>query len=244
MNLKENKIFALATIFILCIGGYATSAAAATATHSVERGESLWSISQEYNLSIEELKELNQLNSDIIFPEQALKVEKEGISYLIKEGDSLYSIALTHNVEVDKLMQWNNLTSELIFAGDTLVLKEPTVLATKQTVSDSSLTTNTNTSTNGESFTMVATAYTAYCEGCIGITKNGTDIRANPHLKVIAVDPTVIPIGTKVWVEGYGEAIAADTGGAIKGNRIDVFIPNETDAHNWGIKSVKVKVLN
>ena len=63
---------------------------------------------------------------------------------------------------------------------------------------------------------MRATAYTAYCEGCSGVTANGTDIRSNPNLKVIAVDPRVIPLGTRVWVEGYGEAIAADTGGAIK----------------------------
>ena len=63
---------------------------------------------------------------------------------------------------------------------------------------------------------MRATAYTAYCEGCSGITANGTDIRSNPNLKVIAVDPRVIPLGTKVWVEGYGEAIVADTGELLK----------------------------
>ena len=69
---------------------------------------------------------------------------------------------------------------------------------------------------SGKTLTMRATAYTAYCEGCSGITANGTDIRSNPNLKVIAVDPRVIPLGTKVWVEGYGEAIAADTGELLK----------------------------
>ena len=43
-------------------------------------------------------------------------------------------------------------------------------------------------------------------------------------MKLIAVDPSVIPLGSRVWVEGYGEAIAADTGGAIKGHKIDVLM--------------------
>ncbi len=43
-------------------------------------------------------------------------------------------------------------------------------------------------------------------------------------MKLIAVDPNVIPLGSKVWVEGYGYAIAGDTGGAIKGNKIDILV--------------------
>ncbi|WHT49877.1 3D domain-containing protein [Sporosarcina thermotolerans] len=53
-----------------------------------------------------------------------------------------------------------------------------------------------------------------------------------------------MPLGTKVWVEGYGEAIAGDTGGAIKGHRIDVFIPSYDSAMEWGVKKVKIIVLN
>lgn len=91
---------------------------------------------------------------------------------------------------------------------------------------------------------VTATAYTAYCEGCSGTTAYGIDLRANPNRKVIAVDPRVIPLGTKVWVEGYGEAIAGDTGGAIKGHKIDVFIPSYDRAMQWGVKKVKMRVLN
>jgi 3D (Asp-Asp-Asp) domain-containing protein len=70
------------------------------------------------------------------------------------------------------------------------------------------------------------------------------DLKANPNQKVIAVDPSVIPLGSKVYVEGYGEAVAADTGGAIKGSRIDVFVPSESDAQQFGRKSVKITVMN
>ena len=91
--------------------------------------------------------------------------------------------------------------------------------------------------------TVKATAYTADCEGGTGVTYTGIDLKANPNQKVIAVDPSVIPLGTKVYVEGYGHAVAGDIGGAIKGNKIDVFIPSQSEAEDWGIKTVDVKIL-
>lgn len=96
----------------------------------------------------------------------------------------------------------------------------------------------------GKVFTMSASAYTASCNGCSGYTSTGINLNANPNKKVIAVDPSVIPLGSKVWVEGYGEAIAADTGGHIVGNRIDVHVPSKQAAYNWGRKTVTVKVIN
>jgi 3D (Asp-Asp-Asp) domain-containing protein len=97
---------------------------------------------------------------------------------------------------------------------------------------------------NNKEITVKATAYTASCEGCSGITATGVNIKDNPDEKVIAVDPDVIPLGSKVYVEGVGEATAADTGGAIKGNRIDVFIPSEEAALKFGVKHLKVTILN
>ncbi|MFS0750939.1 3D domain-containing protein [Oceanobacillus sp. 1P07AA] len=94
-----------------------------------------------------------------------------------------------------------------------------------------------------KTFTVTATAYTADCEGCSGKTSyNGIDLKKNPDMKVIAVDPEVIPLGSIVEVEGYGVAIAADTGSAIKGKKIDVFISDKNAARSWGVKSVKVTV--
>ncbi|WP_375200504.1 LysM peptidoglycan-binding domain-containing protein [Lysinibacillus sp. RS11] len=98
--------------------------------------------------------------------------------------------------------------------------------------------------TAAKEITVEASAYTASCEGCSGITATGINLKTNPNAKVISVDPTVIPLGSKVYVEGYGEAIAGDTGGAIKGNRIDVFFPSQQDAINFGVKKLKVTILN
>lgn len=95
----------------------------------------------------------------------------------------------------------------------------------------------------GTEFYVNTTAYTAYCNGCSGVTATGFDLRANPNAKIIAVDPRVIPLGTKVYVEGYGYAVASDTGGAIKGHKIDVFFPSKAEAFRWGVRKVKIKIL-
>ena len=100
-----------------------------------------------------------------------------------------------------------------------------------------------NGNEKGKTIVVTATAYTAYCKGCSGVTATGIDLRKNAHLKVIAVDPNVIPLGSKVYVEGYGYAIAGDTGGAIKGSKIDLFMPNYSDAIDFGRKKVQVKIL-
>ncbi|MGM9943421.1 MAG: 3D domain-containing protein [Lysinibacillus sp.] len=193
--------------------------------------------------------------------------------YTVENGDNLYRIALNHNISVQALMNLNDLTSELIFPGDELKIldgeaddtnEEEKIVATAPVTAPTTRTAPTQkpnvsqpveqpeedvqVSSAGEEavkeMTVTATAYTAYCTGCSGTTAIGIDLRANPNQRVIAVDPRVIPLGTKVWVEGYGEAIAGDTGGAIKGNKIDVFIPSQESAMAWGVKTVKIKILN
>lgn len=85
---------------------------------------------------------------------------------------------------------------------------------------------------------VIAVNATAYSDD--GLTATG----AHTSQGIIAVDPRVIPLGSRVYVEGYGYAVAADTGGAIIGNRIDVFIPSESGARNWGMRLVNVYILN
>jgi 3D (Asp-Asp-Asp) domain-containing protein len=104
---------------------------------------------------------------------------------------------------------------------------------------------------------MKATAY-CLCTKCCGksvnnpeygVTRSGLKIVPNTGMKVIAVDPKVIPLGTWVYVEGvngtpdYGYAIAADTGGAIKNNKIDLYMESHDATCSWGIKNVKVYIV-
>ncbi|RYL94394.1 peptidoglycan-binding protein [Sporolactobacillus sp. THM7-4] len=100
-----------------------------------------------------------------------------------------------------------------------------------------------NSTETVKEFYVSSTGYTAYCSGCSGTTATGIDLRKNPNIKIVAVDPSFIPLGTKLYVEGYGYAIAGDTGGAIKGRKIDLLFSSNSDALQWGRRTVKVKVV-
>ena len=105
-----------------------------------------------------------------------------------------------------------------------------------------------NTLYNTYSLNVVATHYTAYCDtGCTGVTATGLDVRNTIYnkegLRVIAVDPNVIPLNKVVTViTPYGKfkAVTGDTGGAIKGNRIDILVDNKTKANKLGKVGAKV----
>lgn len=94
--------------------------------------------------------------------------------------------------------------------------------------------------TGKKELTCEATAYTGH-----GTTATGRKTSYDPQgLSTIAVDPRVIPLGSKVYVDGYGYAIAADTGSAIKGNIIDVYFNSSSQVSNWGRrKGVKVIIV-
>lgn len=248
----------------LTTGGFLAKEVAAE-TYKIQSGDTLYSISQQFNTTVESLMEINQLSSYLIYADDTIEISSEDEVYMIESGDTLFEIAMAYNTSVKQLQAWNGLNTDLIYAGEALAVSgsiqvndeaatqvstpnevpvtksesEPIEATTSQRVE-----TSAPPSDAERTMTVEATAYTAYCNGCSGTTANGTDLRANPHLKVIAVDPRVIPLGTKVWVEGYGEAVAADTGGAIKGNKIDVFIPNKSGAYEWGRRTVTIKILN
>jgi 3D (Asp-Asp-Asp) domain-containing protein len=64
-----------------------------------------------------------------------------------------------------------------------------------------------------------------------------------PQVGTCATDPTVIPTGTRLWIEGYGEAVALDTGGLVKGHIVDVYLPTEAECWEWGRRPVEVRVI-
>jgi 3D (Asp-Asp-Asp) domain-containing protein/LysM repeat protein len=191
---------------------------------------------------------------------QASSAPSNSKSYKVQPGDTMWSVAQRHGISVFQLKQWNNLSSNTIYINQVLqVGGQATAQAKPSTPSPAAPSTPStsapSTSTPApapaqesksvsKEITVEATAYTAYCAGCSGITATGIDLRSNPNRKVIAVDPRVIPLGSRVYVEGYGEAIAGDTGGAIKGTRVDLFMASQSSALNWGRKTVKLQILD
>ncbi|ETI70680.1 hypothetical protein BAVI_01040 [Neobacillus vireti LMG 21834] len=165
--------------------------------------------------------------------DESLEKGKEKIITNGKHGrvSKQYEVVLENGKEVSrKLISEQNITQ-----------KQDKVVAVG--MKDTALQVSRGAVETGKEFYVTATAYTAFCNGCSGRTATGLNLRANPNMKVIAVDPRVIPLGTKVYVEGYGYAVAADTGGVIKGYKIDLFMPSNSDCYRWGRKKVKIKIL-
>lgn len=97
---------------------------------------------------------------------------------------------------------------------------------------------------SGQTMMMEATAYSSDPADALGggsITATGQNLLENPM--AVAVDPSVIPLGTRLYVEGYGEAYAVDTGSAIQGNIIDVHFSTAGQCEAWGRRQVKVTIL-
>lgn len=196
--------------------------------YTVKQGDTLWDIALGHQVTVSQIKEWNQLHTDLIHP---------GLNLVIFDGLNTSKTAVTEKPIIPAAPKSKETTTSAITPStNNTTSMDSTAEATAPSTS--------NSNTASKEITVEASAYTASCEGCSGITSTGINLKANPNAKVISVDPTVIPLGSKVYVEGYGEAIAGDTGGAIKGNRIDVFIPSQQDAINFGVKQLKVTILN
>ena len=113
-------------------------------TYIVKKGDSLYSIANKYNTTVDELKRINNLTSNILSIGQVLKlpsdkvsnVEKEEntINYTVQKGDSLYSIARKYSTTIDKIKDLNNLTTNLLSIGQVLLIPTDTNLETTYTV--------------------------------------------------------------------------------------------------------------
>ncbi|GAA0322626.1 LysM peptidoglycan-binding domain-containing protein [Oceanobacillus sp. FSL W7-1281] len=300
------KLVAALSAGIIITGTAATTVSADANEHKVESGESLWKIAAQYDTSVQNLLDINDLKSEVIHPKDVIKVSEsdedgEETVYTVEKGDTLSAIAKEFNVSVNDIKEWNNLSSDIIVIGNELSINgtaeapaveeeaaeepaeepaveeeaaeepaeepaveeeaaeepaeepaveeeaaEATVEQTSNeeaTASESEEQSSDNGSPQGETISVEATAYTADCNGCSGVTATGVDLNQDPNAKVIAVDPSVIPLGSEVYVEGYGYATAADTGGAINGNKIDLHVPSQDEAVNFGRQQVNVTIV-
>ena len=196
--------------------------------HLVRSGDTLWDISEQYmpevdpRLGVKWISRANGLRGAIIHPGDVLSVP-DSDGPLMEPLGPRYS-----SPEAAK-------AAEREFQR---LLREKTAQPGTR---------GTTSRTTSRTMTVEATAYCT-CKICTGkapdhpaygITASGRKVRPG----AVAVDPSVIPLGTKMWIEGYGEAEALDTGGAIKGKTIDVYFPSHQQALEWGRKRVAIKIL-
>lgn len=200
-------------------------------SYTVKTGDTLSKIGNQFGVTVAELKAWNNLNSDIIHVGDVLALHGEPVKE-IASADETADVAEPAQAE----QETQPVQEEAQAQEETAAAQQETAPVQEET--------ETEQKAEGKTISVTATAYTADCAGCSGITATGVNLKNDPNAKVIAVDPSVIPLGSKVYVEGYGYATAADTGGAIKGNKIDIHVPSTQEALNWGNRTVNVTIVD
>ncbi|HEU4964456.1 MAG TPA: 3D domain-containing protein [Bacilli bacterium] len=167
-----------------------------------------------------------------------LRYVPDTLTYQVKSGDSLYEIAQTFHTKIDTLVAMNNIANpSLLNVGQRLQVpnQEKTQINTGLMI-DRVINATLTAYTAGPESTGKYPGHPGY-----GVTASGRYVQEN---HTIAVDPRMIPLGTKVYIEGLGVRVADDTGGAIQGNRIDVYMSDLNAAIHFGVKrNVKVYIL-
>lgn len=204
-------------------------------------------------------KDLDQLHSKQ--SEQAeslekLNAEKDAVFYIIEENErKLISHSLSvindENSSIDALKNAIDTLNSIVpqlnssniidVANSAIYDAEIRIEELNEASTDNSIQTPPS-SENEEykaTYIMEATAYTGG-----GITATGSKPVRDPNgLSTIAVDPTVIPLGSKVYIPEYGYAIAADTGGVVKGNIIDLYMNTLEECLSWGRRNVTLNIV-
>ncbi|WP_317913621.1 3D domain-containing protein [Carnobacterium maltaromaticum] len=203
------------------------------ANYTVEAGDTIENIAKAFEVSLADLMKWNAgLTIDsIIQVGQTIKIQTE------KDPTT---------IETSKL-SWEAPAPVVEVAPEPAVVAEAPVTQPVEAVAEVAPaptveTTPTAAAPSGRVVTVSATAYSTSEPGMSSFTALGIDLRQTSN--VIAVDPNVIPLGSRVFVEGYGEAIAGDTGGAIVGNKIDVHFATVDACYQWGVRSVQVTILD
>lgn len=188
------------------------------------------------------LDDLNSRKDEImsIIEANEEKLISHPLSIINSDSASISEIQDAVNTLKYMLPQLNSdyvigLANDAIALGNEKIALSETPPPTSNSLGDVS---NSN-SNNLATYSMTATAYTGN-----GFTATGLKPVRDPNgLSTIAVDPSVIPLGSKVHVEGYGYAIASDTGGAIKGNKIDLYMNSEAECLSFGRRTVTVTII-
>ena len=164
-------------------------------------------------------KEISDKNITIDGYEQSLKNINEENIQLQSEIDVLLNSISYSQVEESSLVNAES-TQDATF-------EEPVVKSASEGM--------------GMTMNVEATAYSTNQPELSSYTATGIDLRQNPY--VVAVDPSFIPLGSTIYIEGYGTFIAGDTGGAIVGNRIDIHLTDLNACYNFGRRSMQIQVV-
>jgi len=235
--------------------------------YTVQPGDSVASIADSFGIDIEYILWSNpdlHENPNLLLVNQELQIPSvNGLIYNVKQGDTLSDIASFYQIDVETILAFlpNGITSaDTVIEGMVLLLPgavpppppipaaapppppPPAAVAPPIPASDTTVATPA-AAPDGEpqctrTMSVWATWYTAASAGGVGTTATGTTVRKG----TVAVDPSVIPLGTRMYIPGYGYGVAEDTGGAVIGNIIDLgYGPN--DVMDWRSGWLEICIL-
>ena len=200
--------------------------------YTIKWGDTLSVISEATGASLDTLVQVNEIqDANLIYPGTVLRFSADQKEVTVDNGTEQHSYRVQNNNEV-KEVETTEATTQA--AETTQAAQATEATQTTQAAAASS-------SQGGYYLTVEATAYSYNEAGLSNYTADGTNLVSEPN--VIAVDPSVIPLGSYVEIPGYGVFRAADTGGAIYGNRIDVHLVNLSDVYNFGRRTITIRVL-
>lgn len=182
---------------------------------------------------------LNNINSEAV---NASYLEKKDLNTNIYDfNNHIYAVNINNidnSINIDFKSKSETIINDLNIHNKNI--EEKKVDDALSTTNSDNIKIESNPTNNyKEVYTMMSTAYAGDT-----ITYMGTTPVCDPDgISTIAVDPSIIPLGSKVYIPGYGLAIASDTGGLIKGNRIDLFLNSEDECINWGVQTVSLYLI-
>lgn len=183
-----------------------------------------------------------QASTDLVAKKEQLTAESQAFESSVND---LKKLIADNKEALAKVQEEKKETAGVVASAITAVAQltsdKPTVAPASQQTPTTQAAASSNQS-GGRTLNVQATGYSYNEPGLSYYTATGIDLRKNPT--VIAVDPSVIPLGSLVEVPGYGIAIAGDTGGAIKGNIIDLHFTTVEQANQWGRRNVTIRILN
>ena len=202
--------------------------------YTIKWGDTLSVISEATGASLDSLVQVNEIqNANLIYPGTVLRFSADQKEVTVNNGSQEHSYRVQDNKEVKEVEKSEATTPA---SNETAQATQAT-----ETTQAAQTTQAASSSQNGYYLTVEATAYSYNEAGLSNYTADGTNLVNEPN--VIAVDPSVIPLGSYVEIPGYGVFRAADTGGAIYGNRIDVHLVNLNDVYNFGRRTITIRVL-
>mgnify|MGYP001691021904 FL=1 len=202
--------------------------------YTIKWGDTLSVISEATGASLDSLVQVNEIqNANLIYPGTVLRFSADQKEVTVNNGSQEHSYRVQENKEVKEVEKSEATTPA---SNETAQATQAT-----ETTQAAQTTQAASSSQNGYYLTVEATAYSYNEAGLSNYTADGTNLVNEPN--VIAVDPSVIPLGSYVEIPGYGVFRAADTGGAIYGNRIDVHLVNLNDVYNFGRRTITIRVL-